>query len=115
MKLILNSSSAPFARSPQPWGKRGIALLIFALLLGGVLRIYDLGGPSFSDDEVFKVNAVKSYRAGHFTATGDDEHPLGLKLLIYTSFAIRDVWNHYVARGNTTIDLGLESATRGPN
>ena len=37
---------------------------------------YDLGGPSFSDDEVYKVNAIEHYRHGQFQLTGDDEHPL---------------------------------------
>jgi hypothetical protein len=103
------------ASARQPWGKYGVLLLLLALLLGGALRIYDIGGPSFSDDEVFKVRAVESYRQGKWTLTGDDEHPLAMKLLIYVSYGIRDLWNTYVAKDNKVLELGVESATRGPN
>lgn len=100
---------------PAPWGKSGVALLILAVVVGGFLRLYDIGGPSFSDDEVFKVNAVKAYREGRWTQTGDDEHPLVMKLLIYASYGIRDLWNAAVGSEHRVLELGLESATRGPN
>jgi hypothetical protein len=103
------------ANAREPWGKLGVAVLVAAVLLGGSLRLYDLGGPSFSDDELFKVNAVNSYRQGQWTLTGDDEHPLAMKLLIYVAYGVRDLWNTYVAAPNTPLELGLESATRGPN
>lgn len=99
----------------EPWGKLGIAILVLALLVGGALRFYDLGGPSFSDDEIFKVNAVNAYRSGQWTVTGDDEHPLAMKLLIYAAYGVRDLWNTHVAGDNKAIEVGIESATRAPN
>ena len=70
----------------KPWLKRGWLILAGALVLGGAFRFYDLGGPSFSDDEVYKVNAIEHYRHGQFQLTGDDEHPLMMKLLIWGSY-----------------------------
>ena len=111
---VVRASATSFPKR-EPWGKVGVALLVLALIVGGALRLYDLGGPSFSDDEIFKVNAVNSYRAGQWTVTGDDEHPLAMKLLIYASYGVRDLWNTHVAGDNKVLEVGIESATRMPN
>ena len=109
------TAAPPNARAREAWGKTGVALLLFALLLGGTLRLYDIGGPSFSDDEIFKVRAVEAYQRGQWTLTGDDEHPLAMKLLILTSFTVRDLWNTHVAGDNRLLEVGVETATRVPN
>jgi hypothetical protein len=116
MRFKLETSSVRTEASRRaPWGRSGVALLTLAVLLGGTLRLYDVGGPSFSDDEVFKVRAVEAYRNGQWTLTGDDEHPLLMKLLIFASYGFRELWNAHVAKDNKLWEIGLESATRGPN
>ena len=104
------------ANARQPWGRTGLAILLLALVVGGGLRLWDLGGPSFSDDEIFKVRAVQSYRANKWTLTGDEEHPLGMKLLIFAAWGARDVWNdHVVGEQPSPLRMSVETATRLPN
>ena len=111
--LDVPTSGVRFPRAEDTsWGRLGLVTLALAVLVGGALRLDRLGGVSFSDDEVFKVNAVEGYRAGRYTLTGDDEHPLLMKLSILASWRARDAWNAHVSPQHA---LSIEAATRAPN
>lgn len=60
-----------------------IASLVFLLILGVGLRTHQLGASGFAEDEMNKLNAVRSYERGDFTANG--EHPMVMKVLMWGS------------------------------
>lgn len=60
-----------------------IGSLIILVLLGFGLRINQLGASGFAEDEINKLNAVRSYERGDFTANG--EHPMVMKVLMWGS------------------------------
>lgn len=71
------------------WGLVGtfewsiIGSLVILVLLGFGLRINQLGASGFAEDEMNKLNAVRAYEAGDFTANG--EHPMVMKVLMWAS------------------------------
>ena len=60
-----------------------IGSLIILVILGLGLRINQLGASGFAEDEMNKLNAVRSYQRGDFTANG--EHPMVMKVLMWGS------------------------------
>jgi hypothetical protein len=60
-----------------------IGSLVILILLGLGLRVHQLGASGFAEDEMNKLNAVRSYERGDFTANG--EHPMVMKVLIWGS------------------------------
>ncbi|HET9526136.1 MAG TPA: glycosyltransferase family 39 protein [Pyrinomonadaceae bacterium] len=60
-----------------------IGSLVLLALLGFGLRIHQLGASGFAEDEMNKLNAVRSYERGDFTANG--EHPMVMKVLMWAS------------------------------
>ena len=76
------------------FGYRGVALSTYGL----------------NEDEVNKVRAIEQYRHGHFGANA--EHPMLMKLAMWGSVELADVWNRVAPTGQT---IGVESAIRLPN
>jgi hypothetical protein len=90
------SSSSPLVdvQAPQNWKIERLGLvgtldwtvigtLILLVILGLGLRIHQLGASGFAEDEMNKLNAVRSYERGDFTANG--EHPMVMKVLMWGS------------------------------
>ena len=90
------SSSTPLVnvQPPQTWrierfGRVGalewpvIGSLAFLVILGFGLRIHQLGASGFAEDEMNKLNAIRSYEHGDFAANG--EHPMVMKVLMWGS------------------------------
>ncbi len=57
--------------------------LVILVLLGFGLRINQLGANGFAEDEMNKLDAIRSYERGDFTANG--EHPMLMKVLMWGS------------------------------
>jgi hypothetical protein len=90
------SSSTPLVnvQAPQNWRIERLGLvgtldwsiigsLVFLIILGFGLRVHQLGASGFAEDEMNKLNAVRSYERGDFTANG--EHPMVMKVLMWGS------------------------------
>ena len=60
-----------------------IGSLVILILLGLGLRVHQLGASGFAEDEMNKLNAVRSYERGDFTANA--EHPMVMKVLMWGS------------------------------
>jgi hypothetical protein len=73
-------------------------------------RVAALSTYGLSDDEVNKVRAVEQYRSGHFSANA--EHPMLMKLAIWTTVELQRAWNLAVPPNRT---ISFETAIRLPN
>src|SRR5262249_28692449 len=73
----------------SPALRKILLLLLFLAALG--IRCWNLGSASLADDEARKMEAVRSYRQGEFTANG--EHPMLMKLLCTGSVIVSERWN----------------------
>ncbi len=62
-----------------------IGSLVILVLLGLGLRVHQLSASGFAEDEMNKLNAVRSYERGDFTANG--EHPMVMKVLMWGSLS----------------------------
>jgi MFS family permease len=62
-----------------------IGSLVILVLLGFGLRVHQLSASGFAEDEMNKLNAVRSYERGDFTANG--EHPMVMKVLMWGSLS----------------------------
>jgi len=83
--------------------------LLALMIVGGVgLRVNGLGRAGFAEDEINKLEAVRAYDRGDFSANA--EHPMLVKLLMDVSMRAARVWNA-VAGGN----INEEAALRFPN
>ncbi|MBP7867872.1 MAG: glycosyltransferase family 39 protein [Acidobacteria bacterium] len=91
--------------------RRTLLLIAFAVALG--VRLHDLAGVGLAEDEVNKVNAVRSYRAGDFTANAD--HPMLMKTLILGARLAADAYNAGPAAGLGLARLPEETVVRLPN
>ena len=60
-----------------------IASLVILVVLGFGLRVNQLGASGFAEDEMNKLDAVRAYQHGDFTA--NSEHPMLMKLLMWGS------------------------------
>lgn len=65
------------------WEWSVIGSLVILVILGLGLRIHQLGASGFAEDEMNKLNAVRAYENGDFTANG--EHPMVMKVLMWGS------------------------------
>jgi hypothetical protein len=88
---------------------RVVALAVVTSLAFGY-RVVALSTYGLSEDEVNKVRAIEQYRHGHFGANA--EHPMLMKLAMWGSVELADVWNHVAPTGQT---IAIESAIRLPN
>ncbi len=86
------------------------AVVVAIVTIAFGLRAAHLSTFGFSADEINKVRAIDDYRRGHFTANG--EHPMLMKLAMWTSVEASAAWNR-VASDEATVPL--ETAIRLPN
>jgi hypothetical protein len=73
-------------------------------------RFSSLALYGLSDDEVTKVRATEAYARGDFTANA--EHPMLMKLAVWSSIGVADRWNNVVSAG---YQIPVETAVRLPN
>ena len=78
------------------------------IVMGFGLRLTGLGRIGFAEDEINKLDAVRAYNRGDFTANA--EHPMLMKALIDVSMRAARAWNSLT--GQTISD---EAALRFPN
>ena len=79
------------------------------MIAGGfAMRVKGLGSVSFAEDETNKLEAVRAYDRGDFTANA--EHPMLMKAMMYLSMHGARAWN---ARAGGSISE--EAALRFPN
>jgi Dolichyl-phosphate-mannose-protein mannosyltransferase len=87
-----------------------VAVIATVIALAFGLRAADLSTYGFSEDEINKVRAIETYRAGHLSANG--EHPMLMKLAMLASVEASRTWNR-VAPAEAAI--AIETAVRLPN
>src|SRR5262245_58623646 len=87
-----------------------IAAVAAATALALTFRVGALATYGFSEDEMNKVSAMEQYRAGRFTANA--EHPMLMKLAMWTSASAAQAWNRIAA---PEAAVPLEAAVRLPN
>ncbi len=84
-------------------------VLAAALIAAIAFRTVGLSTYGFSEDEINKVRAIESYRAGDFVANA--EHPMLMKLAMWGSVGLADAWNAAAPAHR----IPLETAVRLPN
>jgi hypothetical protein len=95
-------------------GRAGVAvLLVFFVLAGLGLRVYQLGAESLSEDELNKVRAVAEYRERGLTPA-NGEHPFLMKALLTASIVCAESWNARAAGDNPRLQISIEAAARLP-
>ena len=98
-------------------GLERYALLVLVVLAcaGFALRAGGVGQVGLAEDEINKLEAVRAYGRGDIT--GNAEHPMLMKALIFVSVRAADAWNARAPEGDRLrrLDLGDEAAVRLPN
>lgn len=90
-------------------GARGVVLVLAVLVLAGFgLRLNGISSTGFAEDEVNKLNAVRSYAQGDIRPNA--EHPMLMKSLIFITVRVQQAWNARAASG-----ISDEAAVRFPN
>lgn len=88
-----------------------VALWLAALLLMGLgLRLSGISAVGFAEDEINKLEAVRSYAVGDIRPNA--EHPMLMKALIFASVQAAGAWNH---AGLAAAQISDEAALRFPN
>ncbi|MFN2480011.1 MAG: glycosyltransferase family 39 protein [Pyrinomonadaceae bacterium] len=87
--------------------------LLFACGLG--LRLAGVSAVGFAEDEINKLEAVRSYGRGDITPNA--EHPMLMKTMIFVSLSAAHRWNARGPSGAITnpLDVSDEAALRFPN
>ena len=85
-----------------------VALLGLMIVMGFGLRLAGLGRIGFAEDEINKLDAVRAYDRGDFTANA--EHPMLMKALIDVSIRGARAWSSFAGR-----PISEEAALRFPN
>jgi hypothetical protein len=85
-----------------------VVLLGLTIVMGFGLRLAGLGRIGFAEDEINKLDAVRAYDRGDFTANA--EHPMLMKALIDVSMRGARAWNLFIGR-----PISEEAALRFPN
>src|SRR5712672_826162 len=75
---------------PQSWEKTTVIVIGLMIVMGFGLRLTRLGRIGFAEDEINKLDAVRAYDRGDFTANA--EHPMLMKGLIDVSMRAARVW-----------------------
>lgn len=86
-----------------------LSVVGFSLRVGGIRRL------GFAEDEINKLEAVRSYERGDFAQNA--EHPMVMKALIFASVETAHWWNARGRSGDTlaAFDISDEAAVRFPN
>ncbi|HXT61431.1 MAG TPA: glycosyltransferase family 39 protein, partial [Pyrinomonadaceae bacterium] len=90
------------------WQKSAVIALALMIVIGGGLRLQELGAVGFAEDEINKVEAARAYDHGDFTANA--EHPMLMKILIDLSLRGARAWNSITSQA-----ISEEAALRFPN
>jgi len=90
------------------WEKTTVILIGLMIVMGLGLRVSGLGRIGFAEDEINKLEAVRAYDRGDFTANA--EHPMLMKALIDVSMRGARAWSSMT--GQVISD---EAALRFPN
>ncbi|HZJ47165.1 MAG TPA: glycosyltransferase family 39 protein [Pyrinomonadaceae bacterium] len=72
-----------------------VAALLLFIILGFGLRLNQLSAIGFAEDEMNKLDAIKAYERGDFSANA--EHPMVMKLLMWGSLKLAPVESTEVA------------------
>jgi hypothetical protein len=99
------SGSSPMLLS---WEKTTVIVIGLMMVAGFGLRLAGLGRIGFAEDEINKLDAVRAYDRGDFTANA--EHPMLMKAMIDVSMRAARVWNSRTGQG-----ISDEAALRFPN
>jgi hypothetical protein len=90
------------------WEKVSVVVLGLMIVTGLGLRLAGLGRIGFAEDEINKLEAVRAYDRGDFTANA--EHPMLMKALIDVSMRGARAWTSITGRA-----ISDEAALRFPN
>ncbi|MFN2510938.1 MAG: ArnT family glycosyltransferase [Pyrinomonadaceae bacterium] len=85
-----------------------VGTLAICIVLGLGLRVSNLGGIGFAEDEMNKLDAIRAYERGDISANA--EHPMMMKALMFTSVKAAGKWNNMTGRA-----VSDEFALRFPN
>jgi hypothetical protein len=88
------------------------AALVLLVIVAAVFRCHNLDYAGFSEDEVAKVQAIRGYARGDWSANA--EHPMLMKALMAASSSGASMWNR-LASGVGWARLSPEAALRLPN
>jgi Dolichyl-phosphate-mannose-protein mannosyltransferase len=88
----------------------GVGFIVAVTILALAVRVANLSTYGFSEDEINKVRAIEAYRRGDFTANA--EHPMLMKLAMWTSTELTSAWNRIAPEGGP---IAIETAVRLPN
>lgn len=106
-----SSTSIPSSRREPGtilWSRYAIVALVLLIVVGFGLRLSGIGKVGFAEDEINKLDAVRSYDRGDFSA--NSEHPMLMKVLMDVSLRGARAWNA-LAGGS----VNEEAALRFPN
>lgn len=109
--IPLSSAAIPVSRSRATrwsWGMTTVAVIGLMTVMGLGLRAAGLGRLGFAEDEINKLEAVRAYDRGDFTANA--EHPMLVKALIDVSMRGARAWNSI-----TGLAISDEAALRFPS
>ena len=90
------------------WQKPVVLAMSAMIVLGIGIRLVGLGAVGFAEDEINKLQAVRAYDRGDFTANA--EHPMLMKILMDVSMRAARWWNSSTGR-----QISEEAALRFPN
>lgn len=90
------------------WSKFAIAAMALLIMCGFGLRLSGIGQVGFAEDEINKLEAVRAYDRGDFSANA--EHPMLMKILMDVSLRGARAWNAV-----TGASVNEEAALRFPN
>src|SRR5258706_9385874 len=90
------------------WEKSTVIVIGLMIVIGFGLRLAGLGRIGFAEDEINKLDAVRAYDRGDFTANA--EHPMLMKAMIDVSMQAARAWNSRTGQA-----ISDEAALRFPN
>ncbi|HXM47129.1 MAG TPA: glycosyltransferase family 39 protein [Pyrinomonadaceae bacterium] len=90
------------------WEKSTVIVIGLMIVIGFGLRLAGLGRIGFAEDEINKLDAVRAYDRGDFTANA--EHPMLMKAMIDVSMHAARAWNSRTGQA-----ISDEAALRFPN
>jgi 4-amino-4-deoxy-L-arabinose transferase-like glycosyltransferase len=110
LATTMAAPAAPSSTVLPLFTRRRLGGLLAIVVVALVFRIQGLSVRGFSEDEMAKLNAVQAYRHAEFSANA--EHPMLMKLAIWSSLAIAQRWN---VRAPASLTVAPETALRLPN